>query len=283
MQEYGWQRIATIHQNQDVYILSIEYFSSLLKAANFTLVTSETIIEDPRASVEHIKQNDAKIVFLSMFEDRARKKLCEAYKQGVVGTGYVWFVYGWYRDQWWTVADDIECTVEEMAEMISSTNIFALNRLSLSTKEEVTIAGFTSKQLEFELRERMKWEENSGYTFQSDYVGFGYDAAWAVGLMLNKSVEVLKNKVFANGEKRRLEDFTYGDSEMGSLFADLLSETDFVGMSVSGWWSLFADLLSETDFAGMSVSGWWSLFADLLSETDFVGMSRDATATQFDE
>ncbi|XP_072028219.1 gamma-aminobutyric acid type B receptor subunit 2-like [Amphiura filiformis] len=77
----------------------------------------------------------------------------------------------------------------------------------------------------------MKWEENSRYTFQSDYVGFGYDAAWAVGLMLNKSVEVLKNKVFADGEKRRLENFTYDDSEMGSLFAELLNETDFVGMS----------------------------------------------------
>ena len=51
--------------------------------------------------------------------------------------------------------------------------------------------------------------------------------------MLNKSVEVLKEKVFSNGEKRRLQDFSYNDSEMAQLFLDMLSEVSFNGMSVS--------------------------------------------------
>ena len=51
--------------------------------------------------------------------------------------------------------------------------------------------------------------------------------------MLNKSVEVLKQKLFSNGEKRSLHDFDYDDSEMAQLFLDILNETSFDGMSVS--------------------------------------------------
>ena len=89
----------------------------------------------------------------------------------------------------------------------------------------------TTEELVSQLEERFKWPENEAYKFH-EYGTFGYDAAWAVALMLNKSVEVLKEKVFSNGEKRRLQDFNYDDSEMAQLFLDMLNETSFDGMSV---------------------------------------------------
>ena len=83
-----------------------------------------------------------------------------------------------------------------------------------------------------QLKERFKWPENKNYSY-IDYGTFGYDAVWAVALMLNKSMEVLKDKVFADGGKRRLEDFKYDDTEMAQLFLDVLNKTSFDGMSVS--------------------------------------------------
>ena len=61
---------------------------------------------------------------------------------------------------------------------------------------------------------------------------FGYDSVWALALMLNRSVEVLKTNEFEDGTKRKLEDFTYEDREMMLLFFDLLNETDFIGLTV---------------------------------------------------
>ncbi|XP_072018246.1 gamma-aminobutyric acid type B receptor subunit 2-like [Amphiura filiformis] len=66
-----------------------------------------------------------------------------------------------------------------------------------------------------------KW---SNYEWQS-YSPLGYDAAWAIALMLDKAVPVLKTKGL------RLEDFTYDDKEMGRTFFELLNETRFTGVS----------------------------------------------------
>ena len=77
----------------------------------------------------------------------------------------------------------------------------------------------------------MNRSENSNYTW-NEYGTSAYDATWAIALMLNASLEVLREWVFSDGKQRRLEDFTYGDSEMTRIFLDLLSKTDFIGVSV---------------------------------------------------
>lgn len=74
--------------------------------------------------------------------------------------------------------------------------------------------------------------ENLHYTW-NHLSPFGYDAAWALALMLNRSIDVLSHRNFSNGKTRRLEDFTYDDAEMAQVFFDLLKETDFVGATVS--------------------------------------------------
>ena len=94
----------------------------------------------------------------------------------------------------------------------------------------------TPEELVSELRRRMKWPEYSNYTWIED-APYSYDALWAVALMLNKTCEVLQQRVFANGEKRRIEDFTYDDYEMAQVFFESLQETNFYGMSVSDHFS----------------------------------------------
>ncbi len=89
----------------------------------------------------------------------------------------------------------------------------------------------TPQELVSEWNERITWPKYAGYT-KTDKAPFGYDAAWAIALMLNKSAEVLKEKVFADGQTRRLEDFTYDDDEMAQMFFDLLKDSNFDGMTV---------------------------------------------------
>ena len=73
--------------------------------------------------------------------------------------------------------------------------------------------------------------ENANYT-SNNRAPLAYDATWVIALMLNASVEVLREWVFSDGTRRRLEDFTYDDSEMTQIFLNLLSKTDFIGVSV---------------------------------------------------
>ena len=54
----------------------------------------------------------------------------------------------------------------------------------------------TPKEYETLLRDRLTWPENQGYTW-NNLAPYGYDAAWAIALALNKSVEVLKRKRYS--------------------------------------------------------------------------------------
>ncbi len=67
-----------------------------------------------------------------------------------------------------------------------------------------------------------KWAD---YVWHSDNP-FGYDAAYAVAVALDKAVPILKKR------GKRLEDFTYDDDEIGRVIFELLNETKFTGVSV---------------------------------------------------
>ena len=101
--------------------------------------------------------------------------------------------------------------------------------------------------------ERLQWPEYSEYT-NNVYAPFGYDAAWAVALTLNKSAEILKTKQFSDNRTRRLEDFNYDDVEMGKLFFDLLAETDFIGATVSDLWGIYPSVNSIPVYVDQNAS-----------------------------
>lgn len=98
-----------------------------------------------------------------------------------------------------------------------------------------TPAEYTSQLWEhFSLRE----DEFQNYTMIPQ-ASYGYDAIWAVALALNRSVEVLKAKVFSNGQQRRLEQFSHGDNEMFDVIFDALGSVDFEGVSVKISWLFY--------------------------------------------
>ncbi|XP_072045198.1 gamma-aminobutyric acid type B receptor subunit 2-like [Amphiura filiformis] len=227
MREYGWQRVASIHELWEVFSSTVDNLLTLLKEDNITIIGAESFQENPSNQVKVLKIKDAKIVVLNTYEGMARRVFCEAYKAGLTGKGYVWMIIAWYTEGWWAKQDDsINCTPAEMTEAVRG--YLCIDSTLLGDPKDNTIANINSGDFLAFYEERLQWPEYRDFT-NNVYAPFGYDAAWAVALTLNKSAEILKTKRFADNTIRRLEDFNYDDVEMGRMFFDLLAETDFIG------------------------------------------------------
>uniref|UniRef100_UPI0014474308 gamma-aminobutyric acid type B receptor subunit 1-like n=1 Tax=Epinephelus lanceolatus TaxID=310571 RepID=UPI0014474308 len=76
-------------------------------------------------------RQDARIIVGLFYETEARKVFCEVYKEKLYGKKYVWFLIGWYADNWFKIKDpSINCTVEQMTEAVEghvTTEIVMLN------------------------------------------------------------------------------------------------------------------------------------------------------------
>ena len=46
--------------------------------------------------------------------------MCEAYKQNLYGKHFVWFLIGWYEDNWYipSSAGQVNCSREEMTKVV---------------------------------------------------------------------------------------------------------------------------------------------------------------------
>lgn len=80
-----------------------------------------------------------------------------------------------------------------------------------------------------QLLEKKRQLESSDFreTTLSGLEPFGYDAVLAVALSFNQSVDILEKR------GRRLEDFTYNDTDIGSVIFDTISSSNFLGVTVS--------------------------------------------------
>ncbi|XP_072016477.1 gamma-aminobutyric acid type B receptor subunit 2-like [Amphiura filiformis] len=226
LKEFGWNKVGTIHGKHEIFSLTIDHLIGGLHEANITILTSETFAsDDPSHQIQNLKAVDAKIIASNMYATKARRVLCEAYKNNMVGEGYVWLFVGWYAAKWWEEQDDfVDCTLEEMRKIVQSSYYISTETLQLSTSPEVTVANITAAQYVEMLSDYMKAPKWSNYVWHRDNP-LGYDAAWAIALMLDKAVPILKTKGLG------LEDFTYDDTEMGRIFFELLNETRFTGVS----------------------------------------------------
>ncbi|XP_072016480.1 gamma-aminobutyric acid type B receptor subunit 2-like [Amphiura filiformis] len=226
MKEFGWNKVGTINGKHEIFSLVVDDLIGRLHEANMTILTSETFAsDDPSHQIQNLKAVDARIITVNMYATKARRFLCEAYKNNMVGDGYMWMFVGWYAQKWWEEQDNfVDCTLEEMRKAARSSYYISTESLQLSTSSELTVANITAAQYVEMLTDYMKAPEWSKCVWNA-YNPLGYDAAWAIALMLDKAVSVLKTKGL------RLEDFTYDDKEMGRIFFELLNETRFTGVS----------------------------------------------------
>ncbi|XP_033638560.1 uncharacterized protein LOC117299207 [Asterias rubens] len=264
IKDFGWKRVATIHENKDLFSLAIDDMINLLNEENITVISSESFDEDPTNQIANLKKLDARVILVNTYESKARRIMCEAWRQNIVGPGYVWFLLGWWTNRWWTIDDQFltKCTIEEVKQAVE-TSLYIGTECALFGEENVqTVSGITPNDFDDELRRRLSEPGNENYTYNG-IASFGYDAAWAMALALNKTAQILKTKRFKDGTFRRLEEFTYDDIEMSKVFFDAIDETNFYGtsgpVSFSG-----ADRIAVTQIEQLRVGCWpnWLLHND---------------------
>ncbi|XP_008429282.1 gamma-aminobutyric acid type B receptor subunit 1 [Poecilia reticulata] len=194
-----------------------------VKEAGIEISVRQSFLTDPAVAVKNLKRQDARIIVGLFYETEARKVFCEVFKEKLYGKKHVWFLIGWYADNWFKIKDPaINCTVENMTEAVEghvTTEIVMLNPETVRG-----VSNMTSQEFLGALMSRLGGknpEETGG--FQEAPLAF--DAVWALALALNKTVAPLKAK------GRRLEDFNYNNHDITSEIYRALNTSSFEGVS----------------------------------------------------
>uniref|UniRef100_A0A8C5DVY8 G-protein coupled receptors family 3 profile domain-containing protein n=1 Tax=Gouania willdenowi TaxID=441366 RepID=A0A8C5DVY8_GOUWI len=222
-QKWKWTRIATIQQTTEVFTSTLDDLEERTKEAGIEISVRQSFLTDPAVAVKNLKRQDARIIVGLFYETEARKVFCEVFKEKLYGKKYVWFLIGWYADNWFKIKDPaINCTVENMTEAVEghvTTEIVMLNPETVRG-----ISNMTSQEFISALMSRLGGknpEETGGF----QEAPLAYDAVWALALALNKTVAPLK----ARG--RRLEDFNYNTHDITAEIYRAMNTSSFEGVS----------------------------------------------------
>ncbi|KFD50059.1 hypothetical protein M514_09019 [Trichuris suis] len=141
------------------------------EANNIQVISVQSFFGDPAPAVRSLKRQDARIIVGLFYEKEARKVFCEVYKQKLFSRRYIWFLIGWYPDDWYvpTREDNINCTAEEMKE--AAQYHFTTEALMHSQDEIPGVSGM-KKEIELHLRKLSNFKESYPHFNNLMLVGF---------------------------------------------------------------------------------------------------------------
>ncbi|XP_058475233.1 gamma-aminobutyric acid type B receptor subunit 1 isoform X1 [Solea solea] len=222
-QKWKWTKIATIQQTTEVFTSTLDDLEERVKEAGIEISVRQSFLTDPAVAVKNLKRQDARIIVGLFYETEARKVFCEVYKERLFGKKYVWFLIGWYADNWFKIKDpSINCTVEQMTEAVEghvTTEIVMLNPETVRGASNLTSQEFLTKLMS-KLGGKNP-EETGGF----QEAPLAYDAVWALALALNKTVGPLRAKGY------RLEDFNYNNRDITAEIYKAMNTSSFEGVS----------------------------------------------------
>ncbi|XP_039624625.1 gamma-aminobutyric acid type B receptor subunit 1 isoform X1 [Polypterus senegalus] len=221
--KWKWTKIATIQQTTEVFTSTLDDLEERVKEAGIEISVRQSFLTDPAIAVKNLKRQDARIIVGLFYETEARKVFCEVFKEKLYGKKYVWFLIGWYADNWFKIKDpSINCTVENMTEAVEghvTTEIVMLNPETVKGASNLTSQEFLEQLMK---RLGGKNPEETG-GFQE--APLAYDAIWALALALNKTAEQLAKKGL------RLEDFNYNNKNITNEIYKAMNSSSFEGVS----------------------------------------------------
>ncbi|XP_029975855.1 gamma-aminobutyric acid type B receptor subunit 1 isoform X1 [Salarias fasciatus] len=222
-QKWKWTKIATIQQTTEVFTSTLDDLEQRVKEAGIEISVRQSFLTDPAVAVKNLKRQDARIIVGLFYETEARKVFCEVFKEKLFGKKFVWFLIGWYADNWFKIKDpSINCTVEQMTEAVEghvTTEIVMLNPETVRGASNLTSQEFLAKLMS-KLGGKNP-EETGGF----QEAPLAYDAVWALALALNKTVGPLKAK------GHRLEDFNYNNRDITAEIYRAMNTSSFEGVS----------------------------------------------------
>uniref|UniRef100_A0A671MCI8 Gamma-aminobutyric acid type B receptor subunit 1-like n=1 Tax=Sinocyclocheilus anshuiensis TaxID=1608454 RepID=A0A671MCI8_9TELE len=216
-QKWGWTKIATIQQTTEVFTSTLDDLEERVKEAGIEISVRQSFLTDPAVAVKNLKPVLGTQTFKTWFH------LWQVFKEKLYGKKYVWFLIGWYADNWFKIKDPaINCTVENMTEAVEghvTTEIVMLNPETVRGASNLTSQEFLA-QLMSRLGGKNP-EETGGF----QEAPLAYDAVWALALALNKTVAPLRAKGWT------LEDFNYNNKEITAEIYRALNTSSFEGVS----------------------------------------------------
>ncbi|ESO95453.1 hypothetical protein LOTGIDRAFT_160603 [Lottia gigantea] len=224
MKHFKWSRVGTLVFQQTLFTSQITKFHDLLKDNNFTLVTSGIITDTSQISehIQRLKQYDARIIIGAFRSTAAPYIFCEAYKQGLYGSKYVWLLGGSSMYPDWLEFEDTgkyPCKKYQIEE--AARGYITIDHRRLSSSTGVTFSGWTPEDYNTMMNQRVK---STNYSLSRSHP-LAYDTAYALAMALNNTAEQLhKNNA-------SLGDFNYGDSLTGDLIKASLENVSFDGVS----------------------------------------------------
>ncbi|KAK3579689.1 hypothetical protein CHS0354_025674, partial [Potamilus streckersoni] len=222
-EKFSWKRIATIQETQEVFTSTVEDLEERVKRAGIEVAVRQNFLTDPTNAVRNLKRQDARIIIGVFYEDMARRVFCQAYKEKLYGKKYVWFIIGWYPDNWYKVADStINCTADQLREALEGH--FTTEAVLLHQGSTPTISGMNTTVFKHRLNERLHAPDTSqvgGYPESP----LAYDAVWALALALNKTQERLEERNMS------LDEFDYSNQDITKEIYTAMNSTRFLGVS----------------------------------------------------
>ncbi|CAC5406902.1 GABBR [Mytilus coruscus] len=244
-QKFGWKRIATIQETQELFTSTVEDLEERVKKAGIEVSVRQNFLTDPTNAVRNLKRQDARIIIGVFYENMARKVFCQAYKEKLYGKKYVWIIIGWYPDNWYKKKDPkwpVNCTADQIKEALEGH--ITTEAVVLHQENTVTQSGMTSHRF----KERLDAKLN--YTDTSQIVGYpeaplAYDAVWALALALNKTSMQLVE------QKKSLEHFDYYSDDVTKEIYSAMNNTRFLGVSGNVAFSSEGDRIAWTQIEQM--------------------------------
>ncbi|XP_071835077.1 gamma-aminobutyric acid type B receptor subunit 1-like [Apostichopus japonicus] len=226
MKRYGWRRVGYLSISSESFLEVQRNFITRVTEFNATVIT-EVVSNKAQNQIENLQKEDVRIIFSYVIESLARVIFCEAYKVGFYGDDKVWVLPYWYRNNWWQLQDDkVDCSEEEMSQIVESSLILGIDVSVISPLDRTTVAGTTPAEFLEEIGTRLYYPQYNAYT-ANNYMAYTYDSVWAIGLALNYTAKMLLD----SNETKHLEDFTYMDNELYNHLFDGLAKVDFFGAS----------------------------------------------------
>ncbi|RDD36458.1 Gamma-aminobutyric acid type B receptor subunit 2, partial [Trichoplax sp. H2] len=221
---YNWTSVAILHTVSVTFNRGVEILRHDLGKAGIKVLADEefTYLSNLKRELKSILDSKAHIIIALIHEADAVKAFCQAFHLGLYGREYVWFVTSWITENFWTNSINdasINCTSEQIKE--AAQNYLIVDFVEIEYNNITAVSGMTPYQFQqryIDLAEKKQIEKNQ-------YVGFAYDAIWAIGLCLDNVIRELA------AENKSLDDFRYSDSFVGRTILKEMRKVKFQGIS----------------------------------------------------
>ncbi|XP_067655447.1 gamma-aminobutyric acid type B receptor subunit 2-like [Haliotis asinina] len=209
---FQWKRVACLYEDDkyEVYSTAKNHFMDLWKADGNEIVASECIT-DTGASLDILKQRDARVIVANIPVSKAKQVFCEAYMRGLCGKKYVWVMLGFEADSWWNDPSlPCNCTAEQIKEVTDGMIMMDFMHSDVGTQE-----AFNVNPTDFEAFIRQQSSRDN------KYASYAFDGAMSLLLTLDQAAR----------ENVSLETFCYKNETYVRTFARIMSDLVFYGLT----------------------------------------------------